>query len=82
MPTYLIHDQSGAAVSIGTVVADPLPDGLTAVALSEQDAERLRSGAGRWDATSRSVVAVPTDLPADPLLDVTDIRDTTKLRSI
>ena len=80
MTTYVIHN-SGVPVSIGTVVADPLPDGLTAVELSDVDAERLSSGTGRWDTATLSVVNVPAELPDDALLTVTDTRDTSRLRS-
>lgn len=31
---HAVHDASGALVSLGTVLADPLPAGLTAVALA------------------------------------------------
>ena len=30
MTFYVLHDADGKAVSMGTVIADPLPDGLTA----------------------------------------------------
>lgn len=59
----VVRAETGKAVSIGTVVADPLPDGLEAIALSEADGELLRTGAGRWDDATRSVVPLPVPTP-------------------
>jgi hypothetical protein len=73
--TYLLHNGNGRAVSIGTVLADPMPDGLTVVPLSADDAALVRTGKGRWDEQARAVVPVPPELwpatlddlePADP----------------
>ena len=61
---YVVCDEAGNSVSIGTVVADPLPDGLAAVALDDAAADALLSGAGVWDATSRSVQPAPAAVPA------------------
>lgn len=60
---YLIHDASGGSVSLGTVVARPLPTGLTAVALTAEQAEGIRGGTARWDSASRSVVALAPPVP-------------------
>ena len=61
---YAVYNAfGGSLVSTGTVVADPLPDGLEAIALSDADGEMLRTGAGRWDDATRSVVPLP---PATP----------------
>ena len=62
MITYLIHDDDGNAVSIGTVLADPMPDGLTVVQLTAEDADVLAQGKGRWDAFTLSVVPTPKHL--------------------
>jgi hypothetical protein len=62
MTTYLIHDTNGRAFSIGTVLADPMPQHLTVVELSDADAELLASGRGLWDAATLSVVAKPDDV--------------------
>jgi hypothetical protein len=62
MTTYLIHDIDGRAFSIGTVLADPMPEHLTVVELSEANAELLASGGGLWDAVTLSVVAKPDDV--------------------
>lgn len=54
---YRISD--GAAVSMGTVVADPLPEGLAVYTCTQSEIDGLRSGAKRWDPTSRTVVDTP-----------------------
>jgi hypothetical protein len=64
--TYLIHDETGEAVSIGTVLADPMPEQLTVVELAEADAELLAAGRGIWDAATLSVVVKPEHLWPDP----------------
>lgn len=84
MTWHVVHDADGHAVSIGTVLADPLAGGFTAVALSDSDAARLRDGSGRWDAATLAVVDAPgapdpkeallAALDADVLL-VDDLRD-------
>lgn len=53
----VVFAESGEAYSLGTEVASPLADQYAAIPLSDQDAESLLSGTGRWDATSRSAVA-------------------------
>jgi hypothetical protein len=60
---YVVCDEAGNSVSIGTVVADPLPAGMTANALSAEDAGALLSGAGAWDAGSLSVQPIPVPVP-------------------
>lgn len=51
---YLIIDRDGRLVSESSVVADPLPDGLTAVAL----AERPDWATHRWDPAVQQLVSV------------------------
>jgi hypothetical protein len=65
MTTYMIHDQDGVAVSVGTVVVDPLPEGLTAVALSEEDAENFRTG-WQWNPSTLAVDIEPPVEEPDP----------------
>ena len=60
---YVVCDEAGNSVSVGTVVADPLPGGLTAVALTDSAADALLSGAGVWDAASLSVQPVSAAVP-------------------
>lgn len=58
MATFLVYETAtGVARSVGTVVATPLPAGLTAVELATQDAAGLLDGTRRWDAPTRTVVA-------------------------
>lgn len=64
MTTYMIHAANGQAVSIGSVIADPLPAGLTAVALSASDAVGLRDGSKVWESVTRSIVPAPVDVIA------------------
>jgi len=62
MTWYLIYDLGGKAVSIGTVLADPMPDGLTVVELSETQQELLLSGRGIWNPASLDVDIKPEHL--------------------
>ena len=60
MTVYAVHtNDTGTLVSVGTVIATPLPANLTALALTDGDATRLRTGAGIWDAATRSVIDNP-----------------------
>lgn len=62
MTVYLIHStDTGNAVSIGSVIANPLPAGLTAVPLSTDDAQALRAGTVAWDAATRTLIPPPVD---------------------
>jgi len=62
MTLYAVHTtDTGQLASVGTVVADPLPQGLTATALSAGDGRALRDGTGTWDAATRSVIPAPVD---------------------
>lgn len=68
---YAVYDESGEAVSFGTVLADPLPPHLSVVVLEDKDVEFLLSGKGRWDSSSLSVVLVSEDLwPSDDSFDI------------
>ena len=59
---------TGECVSIGSVVANPLPAGLLAVPLSDIDAAAINAGRAYWDAASRSVVMRPPgEWPTVPL---------------
>lgn len=62
----VIHADTGAAYSIGTVLADPMPPQFVAVPLSAVDAEAINAGRAFWDAASRAVVMKPpSEWPAD-----------------
>jgi hypothetical protein len=58
----LYNTATGQSVSIGTVIADPLPEGITALALTDEQGEGLQNGSLMWDAASRTLI--PTPLPA------------------
>ena len=55
----LYNDTTGASVSIGTVIADPLPAGITALPLSDEQGEGLQNGSLKWDEQTRSLVPTP-----------------------
>lgn len=59
---YAVYTSAGSLVSTGTVVADPLPVGLSARTLTAQEREWLAAG-GAWDAAA-CVVRQPA--PAVP----------------
>lgn len=72
MTVYAIHDADGTLISVGTVVADPLPAGLTAATLTAEAAERILRQGWQWDPTVRDVTIAPPseeiDAPAaDPI---------------
>jgi hypothetical protein len=50
---------TGKSVSIGTVIADPLPAGITALPLTDAEGEGLQNGSLIWDAASRTLVPTP-----------------------
>ena len=52
MTFYVVHDEDGKAVSMGTVVADPLPNGLTAKHYTARPE-------GIWDAETLDFVPAP-----------------------
>jgi len=59
----LIYDTAtGQGVSIGTVIANPLPANLTALELSEEQSTAILSGALVWDADSLSLIPTPRPL--------------------
>lgn len=63
----IIDSRSGELHSVGTVVADPLPRGRSAVALAGQPDWRT----DLWDAASRAIVPRPTPPPpADRVDDI------------
>jgi hypothetical protein len=55
----LYNTATGQSVSIGTVIADPLPAHLTALALSDAEGEGLQNGSLIWDAATRSLIPTP-----------------------
>ena len=55
----LYNTESGQSVSIGTVIADPLPEGITALPLTDEQGEGLQNGTLIWDAASRTLIPTP-----------------------
>lgn len=55
----LYNDTTGASVSIGTVIADPLPAGITALPLTDEQGEGLQNGSLKWDEATRTLIATP-----------------------
>lgn len=72
MTTYMIHDGAGEPVSLGTVVADPLPTGLIAVALTDAEHAGIQDGTMTWDAATRTVIAAPA-APATATVDLAQL---------
>jgi hypothetical protein len=48
MTCYVVTDQTAKVVSIGTVLASPLPAGLTANVISNADYDAILQGLKRW----------------------------------
>jgi len=64
MSWYMVFaTTTGREVSLGTVVADPLPQGLASALLSDADASAIREGRATWDAETRSVAPLPPVVP-------------------
>jgi len=63
----LYNSTTGESVSIGTVIADPLPAGITALPLTDEQGEGLQNGSLIWDAATRTLI--PTPPPALGALD-------------
>ena len=55
----LYNTATGESVSIGTVIADPLPEGITALPLTDEQGEGLQNGTLIWDAATRSLIPTP-----------------------
>ena len=57
---HLLYDTAtGASISIGTVIADPLPEGITALPLTDEQGEGLQNGSLKWDEATRTLIATP-----------------------
>ena len=55
----LYNSMTGASVSIGTVISDPLPAGITALPLTDEQGEGLQNGTLKWDEITRSLISPP-----------------------
>ena len=48
---------TGASVSIGTVLADPMPSEFSVFDMTDAEKDQLFAGTLRWDEATRSLVA-------------------------
>jgi hypothetical protein len=55
----LYNTTTGQSVSIGTVIADPLPAGITALPLTDAEGEGMQNGSLKWDAATRTLIPTP-----------------------
>jgi hypothetical protein len=58
----LYNTETGKSVSIATplcAIANPLPEHLTALSLTDEQGEGLQSGTLKWDEKTRTLVATP-----------------------
>jgi hypothetical protein len=55
----LYNSTTGESVSIGTVIANPLPAGITALPITDAEGEGMQNGTLIWDAASRTLIATP-----------------------
>jgi hypothetical protein len=55
----LYNTATGQSVSIGTVIADPLPEGITALPLTDEQGEGLQNGTLIWDEETRALMPTP-----------------------
>jgi hypothetical protein len=55
----LYNTATGQSVSIGTVIADPLPAGITAQPLTDAEGEGMQNGSLIWEAASRTLIPTP-----------------------
>jgi len=69
----LYNTDTGASVSIATplcAIADPLPEHLTALTLTDEQGEGLQNGTLKWDEDTRTLVPTPAPtLTAEEHLD-------------
>jgi hypothetical protein len=78
MAWYAVHDANGKLCSIGTVMADTLPQGLVAVELPGGKPADDRV----WDEMTRSFVARPAKTLRDRLQDILEHADYADLQSV
>lgn len=55
----LYNTTTGQSVSIGTVISDPLPAGITALPLTDVQGEGMQNGSLIWDAATRTLIPTP-----------------------
>lgn len=54
----LYNTNTGKAVSIGTVIADPIPEELTSLSLTDEEGDGLTQGLYKWDENLRTLIAI------------------------
>jgi hypothetical protein len=59
MMSVVYESATGQPRSFGSVLADPLPDGLTAKELTEEEAEGLATGSLMFDPSTLTMIALP-----------------------
>jgi hypothetical protein len=52
----LYNTNTGKAVSIGTVITNPIPENLTALSLTDEQGDGLRQGLYKWDENLKELV--------------------------
>ena len=57
--SYAVARENGSLFAIAEELPAALPLGLSATSITEADAEGLRAGSLRWDATTSAAVPVP-----------------------
>ena len=66
MVWYALYETiNGKLVSVGTVIADPLPTGLTSISLPDKPADNQM-----WDEVTRAFVPRPAKVLVDRLQDI------------
>ena len=59
----LYRDSNGEAVSIGSVVANPLPNGILSKQITDEEGTGITNGTKRWDSGTLTVVDVGPNIP-------------------
>lgn len=59
MMFVLYESATGQPRSFGSVLADPLPEELTAQELTESEAEGIRAGTHYWNAETLAIEEIP-----------------------
>ena len=60
---FAVVDAAGRCASIGTAIASPMPAGLSAIPLTDEDAAALLDGTAAWSPATRGVVPIPQPVP-------------------
>lgn len=60
---FAVVDGAGRCQSIGTAIASPMPPGLSAIRLADEDAAALLDGTAAWSPSTRGIVPIPQPVP-------------------